>query len=116
MDYQIDHDPIDDGHLVVASGEIDIAATPRLSTVLAMAATRPGGRVVLDLSEVTFIDSTALGTILKAAAQFDESGTLLAVVVPDGPVRRLLAMTNLTQRFRLFATRPAALTADHAPA
>ena len=116
MDYQIDHDPIERGHLIVAAGEIDIAATPRLSTLLAMVAARPGGRLVLDLSDVTFIDSTALGTILKAAAQLDESGTLLAVVVPDGPVRRLLEMTNLTQRFRLFGTRAAAMAADGAPA
>ena len=86
MDYQIDHDPIDRGHLIVASGELDISATPRLSTVLAM------------------------------AAQLDEAGTSLAVVAPEGPVRRLLEMTNLTQRFRLFATRAAALAADGAPA
>src|SRR3954447_25273305 len=116
MDYQIDHDPIDRGHLVVASGELDIAATPRLSTVLAMAYASPGGRLVLDLSDVAFIDSTALGMILKAAAQLDESGTNLAVVVPEGPVRRLLELTNLTQRFRMFATRDAALAADGAPA
>jgi anti-sigma B factor antagonist len=116
MNYLIDHDPIDRGHLIVASGELDIAATPRLSTVLAMAAATRGGRLVLDLSDVSFIDSTALGTILKAAAQFDESGKLLAVVVPDGPVRRLFEMTNLTQRFRLFGTRSGALAADGAPA
>jgi anti-anti-sigma factor len=116
MDYQIDHDPIDRGHLIVAAGELDISATPRLSTVLAMAATSPGGRLVLDLDKVTFIDSTALGTILKAASQLDEAGTLLAIVAPEGPVRRLLEMTNLTQRFRLFATRAAALAADGAPA
>src|ERR1044072_9034623 len=111
MDYQIDHAPIDRGHLIVASGELDISATPRLSTVLAMAATSPGWRLLLDLNEVTFIDSTALGTILKAASQLDESGTLLAVVAPEGPVRKLLEMTNLTQRFRLFTTRTAALVA-----
>jgi anti-sigma B factor antagonist len=114
MYYQIDHDPIENGHLIVASGELDMSATPRLSTVLAMACASPGGRLVLDLSEVSFIDSTALGTILKAAAQLEESGTTLAVVAPDGPVRRLLEMTNLTQRFRMFATRAEAL--DGAPA
>jgi anti-sigma B factor antagonist len=117
MYFQIDHDPIANGHLVVASGELDISATPRLSTVLAMAATRPAGRLVLDLTDVAFIDSTALGTILKAAAQLDESGTALAVVAPEGPVRRLLQMTNLTQRFRVFDTRELALAAaDGAPA
>jgi anti-anti-sigma factor len=116
MYFQIDHDPIEDGHLVVASGELDMSATPRLSTVLAIASARKGGRLVLDLSDVSFIDSTVLGTILKAAAQLDESGTNLAVVVPEGPVRRLLEISNLTQRFRLFATRSAALAADGAPA
>jgi anti-anti-sigma factor len=116
MEYQIDHDPIEGGHLVVCAGELDVSATPRLSTVLAVASTMPGGRLVLDLSAVGFLDSTALGTILKAAAQLDESGTLLAVVAPEGPVRRLLELTNLTQRFRLFTTRAAALAADRTPA
>jgi anti-sigma B factor antagonist len=114
--YRIDHDPIERGHLIVAAGEIDLSATPRLSTVLAIAQASPGGRLVLDLSEVAFIDSTALGTILKAAAQLDEAGTNLAVVVPAGPVRRLLEVTNLTQRFKLYETRSAALEADGAPA
>ena len=116
MYYQIDHDPIDRGHLIVASGELDMSATPRLSTVLAMASASRGGRLVLDLSDVAFLDSTALGTILKAASQLEESGTNLAVVAPGGPVRRLLEMTNLTQRFRLYGTRGAALAADGAPA
>ena len=116
MDYQIDHDPIERGHLVVASGELDISATPRLSTVLAMARPAPAAGSCSTSARSTFIDSTALGTILKAAAQLDEGGTLLAVVAPEGPVRRLLEMTNLTQRFRLFGTRAAALAADGAPA
>jgi anti-anti-sigma factor len=109
MHYTIDHDPIDRGHLVVASGELDVAATPRLSTVLAMAGTGAGQRVVLDVVAVDFIDSTALGTILKAASALEDGGHTLVVVAPDGPVRRLLEMTNLTGRFRLFPTRAQAL-------
>jgi anti-anti-sigma factor len=116
MHYSIDHDPIDGGQLVVASGELDVAATPRLSTVLAMSATGAAHRVVLDLVAVDFIDSTALGTILKAAGQLEDSGHSLAVVAPDGPVRRLLEMTNLTGRFRLFPTRVQALEAPPAGA
>ena len=116
MHYTIDHDPIDGGHLVVASGELDVAATPRLSTVLAMACTGAGQRVVLDLVAVDFIDSTALGTILKAAAQLEENANTLEVVAPDGPVRRLLEMTNLTGRFRLYPTRAEALASRTASA
>jgi anti-anti-sigma factor len=112
MHYTIDHDPIDGGHLVIASGELDVAATPRLSTVLAMAGTGTGQRVVLDLVAVDFIDSTALGTILRAAGELEQGGHSLAVVAPEGPVRKLLEMTNLTGRFRLFPTRIEALEAS----
>jgi anti-anti-sigma factor len=110
--YTIDHDPIDGGHLVIASGELDVAATPRLSTVLAMAGTGTGQRVVLDLVAVDFIDSTALGTILRAAGDLERGGHRLVVVAPDGPVRKLLEMTNLTGRFRMFPTRIEALEAS----
>lgn len=109
MHYTIDHDPIGGGHLVIASGELDLAATPRLSTVLAMAGSGSTQRVVLDLVAVDFIDSTALGTILRAAEELDRAGHRLAVVVPEGPVRRLLEMTNLTGRFRMYPTRVEAL-------
>jgi anti-sigma B factor antagonist len=112
MQYAIDHDPIDGGHLVICSGELDVAATPRLSTVLAMAGTGTGQRVVLDLVAVDFIDSTALGTILRAAGELEQAGHHLAVVAPEGPVRKLLDMTNLTGRFRVFPTRVEALEAS----
>jgi anti-anti-sigma factor len=112
MHYTIDHDPIDGGHLVIASGELDVAATPRLSTVLAMAGTGTGQRVVLDLVAVDFLDSTARGTILRAAGDLDHAGHSLVVVAPEGPVRKLLEMTNLTGRFRLFPTRIEALEAS----
>jgi anti-anti-sigma factor len=116
VQFQIEHDPIEGGHLIVASGEIDLSAAPRLSTVLAMAQARPGRRLLLDLTAVEFIDSTALGTIVKAAVQLEGSGGELWVIAPDGPVKRLLEVTNLTQRFRLFPTRDAALAAVGAPA
>src|SRR3954453_1888714 len=109
MHYTIDHDPIDGGHLVIASGELDVAATPRLSTVLAMTSNGAGQRVVLDLVAVDFIDSTALGTILKAAGQLESGGHTLAVVAPDRPVRRPLEMTNLTGRFGRCPSRARAL-------
>ena len=111
MHYTIDHDPIDGGHLVIASGELDVAATPRLSTVLAMAGTGTGQRVVLDLVAVDFIDSTALGTILRAAGELEQGGHRLVVVAPEGPVRRLLEITGTAQRFTLHGSREAAFAA-----
>ena len=99
MAYTLEHDPIDPGHLISVTGELDIAATPELSTVLLMAAGSPGPLVVLDLAEVEFIDSTALGTLLKAGGEIEAAGKQLRIVCAGGPVRRLLEMTNLTNRF-----------------
>jgi anti-anti-sigma factor len=109
MAYTLEHDPIDTGHIVSVTGELDISATPELSTVLAVAAAAPGATVVLDLGGVDFVDSTALGTILKAGGEIESAGKRLVVVTAAGPVRRLLEMTNLTRRFALSPTREDAL-------
>jgi anti-sigma B factor antagonist len=111
MSFTLEHDPVDAGHLVVADGELDITATNELSTVLAMAGASPERSVVLDLLNVDFIDSSALGVIMRAAGELETSGKVLLVVAPDGPVRRLLEITNLTQRFALHPTRADALAA-----
>jgi len=66
---------------------------------------------VLDLAEVEFIDSTALGTLLNAGGEIEASGKRLRIVCADGPVRRLLEMTNLTNRFQLCPTRDDAFAA-----
>jgi anti-sigma B factor antagonist len=111
MAYTLEHDAIEAGHLVVVTGELDLAATPELSTVLLVAADSPGALVVLDLAGVEFIDSTALGTLLKAGGEIESSGKRLRIVCGDGPVRRLLEMTNLTNRFQLCPTRDDAFAA-----
>jgi anti-anti-sigma factor len=114
MAYTLEHDPISAGHLVVVTGELDIAATPELSAVLAMATASPGDAVILDLGEVTFVDSTALGTILRAGGEIEAADKQLRIVAGEGPVRRLLELTNLTGRFALSPSRDDALGASPA--
>jgi anti-sigma B factor antagonist len=109
--YSVDHDPVQGAHLVVAEGELDLAAAPRLATVLSMATASPEPAVVLDLLPVRFIDSTALAAIMRAGTDCEAAGKSMIVIVADGPVRRLLEITNLTGRFRVFADRDAALAA-----
>ena len=111
MDYSIDHDPIGPAHLVCAQGELDLAAAPQLSTLLAMGVASSQTSVGLDLTEVLFIDSTALGVVLRASEQLNEVNKPLLIVVPEGPVKRLLALTNLTQHFTVYATRQQAVAA-----
>jgi len=103
--FTLDHDPVDGSHLIVASGELDLASTSEMSAIFAMAAAGPQEAVVLDLMGVEFIDSSALATILRAAQQLEGVGKRLHVVAPDGPVKRLLEITGTAQRFTLHGTR-----------
>jgi anti-anti-sigma factor len=80
-------------------GELDLA-TAEL-TFGAIAAGRPAdGRLVIDLSGVDFMDSTALGQLVGFSP--DEE---IRVVAPDGSApRRVLEITKLTGRFPTFDT------------
>ena len=109
--YNVEHDPVEGALLVTASGELDLAAAPRLATVLSMATASAEPAVVLDLAAADFIDSTALGAIMHASTEAESAGKRMLVVAVDGPVRRLLEITNLTGRFRLYPSREDALAA-----
>ena len=114
QNYTVEHDPVEGALLVMASGELDVAAAPRLATVLSMATASAEPVVVLDLAEVDFIDSTALGAIMHASTEAEAAGKKMLVVALDGPVRRLLEITNLTGRFRVYPSRDEALAAASA--
>jgi anti-sigma B factor antagonist len=109
--FSVDHDHVQGAHLVVAEGELDLAAAPRLATVLSMATASPEPTVVLDLLPVRFIDSTSLAAIMRASSDCELAGKSMIVIVAEGPVRRLLEITNLTGRFRVYTDRGAALAA-----
>lgn len=70
--------------VLVAGGEIDYSASPQLSERLSERIDSGITRVVLDLSTVTFIDSTAIGALVSAATRLRElGGGTLAVVCPE---------------------------------
>jgi anti-sigma B factor antagonist len=109
MPFTLEHDPVAGSQLIVAGGELDISATAELSAIFAMSTAGPQDAVVLDLTNVDFIDSSALGTILRAAQQLEDAGKRMHVVAAEGPVRRLLEITGTAQRFTVHETREQAL-------
>jgi anti-sigma B factor antagonist len=111
LGYSVEHDPVEGALLVTAKGELDLAAAPRLATVLSIATAGAEPTVVLDLTAVDFIDSTALGAIMHASTEAEATGKKMLVVALEGPVRRLLEITNLTGRFRVYPSRDEALAA-----
>lgn len=108
-----DHVDVVDGGLTLVSlrGELDAHDAPRLRETFADALRRaPEGRpVVLDLAEVSFLDSTALGSIVGLLRRTREAGRDLRVVLPSGPALRIFELTGLDSLLTTFPTRAAAL-------
>lgn len=83
----------DGRHLLAAEGELDIATAEQLRRQLA--ALPVGEPVVLDLADITFIDSTGLALLLSASQAARENGATLMLRHPSMAVRRLIALTGV---------------------
>jgi anti-anti-sigma factor len=95
--------------LLTLRGEFDLAAAPMLRDRLAEARTAAARAVVLDMTEVTFVDSSALRELLRADAALSAAGVPLVLVGLRPPVDRLLELTRTTGMFTVAATVEAAL-------
>lgn len=83
--------------VVAPAGEIDLATADQLvDTIRALGPDTP---IVLDLAEVTFIDSSGIRALLDIQQIAKDRGVVLAVARPARTVVRLLDLTELRDRF-----------------
>jgi anti-sigma B factor antagonist len=88
--------------LVMAlSGELDLVNAPRWEEELVGIEADSPGTLILDLREVTFIDSTGLRAVIAADQRARSAGRRLVVVRGAEPVDRLFAVTELDQRLEI---------------
>ena len=91
---------------VSVGGEVDLASAPRLHELIWQAKERADDdppRVIVDLSEVGFLDTAGLGVLLEDSNASRQSGGRLCLVALEGPVTRLLEITGLCESFDLSA-------------
>jgi anti-anti-sigma factor len=82
---------------VALRGELDLSGVDRARQAIEQAEANESPLLVLDLSELEFIDSTGLEVMLRAARRAHDSGRRLIVARPSRYVRRLLEMTAIDQ-------------------
>ena len=100
--------------LVSVSGELDLYSSERLQEAIDEAASVGADTVLLDLSGVGFIDSTALGVIVQGTKRLEGRGVALTLVTDDPRTLRVLEVTGLDRVMRRYATLHDALSA-HSP-
>jgi anti-sigma B factor antagonist len=101
----------DDLGLVELSGEVDLYTAPRFKEDLVGLIESGVEAIVIDLSQVTFIDSTALGVIIGGVKRLRERDGRLMIVAGSRPVVRILDITGLDKVLTVFDTRDEALAA-----
>jgi anti-sigma B factor antagonist len=97
--------------VLVAGGELDAFAAPDLEAAFESIG---ADRVIADLGDVSFLDSTALGLLVRSVRQLRERGGQVRVVLPRGSARRIFEITTLDRALPVAGSRRDA-AADLAP-
>ena len=106
-----------DGAFVISVvGEADLYTAPALREEMLGALAAGAKRLVVDLSDVTFIDSTSIGTLVRAERELRASGGTISVVANDPNIVRVFRITALDRLFPIYATRAEAIAALSPPA
>ena len=92
--------------LVAVVGEVDMTTAPDLSQAIERAPDDTA-LVVIDLSEVTFLDSSGLNSLVQARRALAEREVAMTVVVPPASaIRRVFEITRLTEQLDVIDARP----------
>jgi anti-sigma B factor antagonist len=111
-EFSLTQDPLDDDrHVVAVAGEIDLFTAPELKATLAELAEAGRSRIVVDLTETTFLDSTALGVLIGAVKRLRSRDGVLTIVNVDQNIAKTFEITGLDQIFTIRPTRAEAIGA-----
>jgi anti-sigma B factor antagonist len=89
-------EPLEEARLIRVAGELDLLTTPTLGREL-HAARDQGVTAVLDLSDVTFIDSTGLQLLLEASSLSAANGWAFFIARPSAVVQRLVDVSRTAE-------------------
>ena len=93
---------------VTVTGEVDLATGRVLEEALDHAIRSSSGAFVIDLTEVTFMDSAGVNALLRARALLGRQERDVVLICPPGGVLHVLEVIGVAELFVVFASRAAA--------
>lgn len=97
--------------VVTLAGELDILAVSTVRGTLVKLITDGASRVVVDLTDATFMDSAGLGALVMAHKRARVLRGRFAIVAAAGPVRRIIDLTGLIHVLKVCDSRAEAMAA-----
>lgn len=90
--------------VLAVTGEIDIYTAPLFKQAVVNLVSDGNTHVVIDLSGVTFMDSSGFGTLLGATRRLRPNGGALHLAAPNSTIQRMLRLTHLDTIMQVHAT------------
>jgi len=94
---QIATTPGSDRYVLTVSGEVDLATSPDLDAAIIAALDSGAGSIVVDLTEVSFMDSSGLGVIVRGLKRCREADKDLDLVITNERVLKVFGITGIDQ-------------------
>jgi len=94
---QIATTPGSDRYVITVSGEVDLATSPDLDDAIIAALDSGAGSLVVDLTDVSFMDSSGLGVIVRGLKRCREADKDLDLVITNERVLKVFGITGLDQ-------------------
>jgi anti-sigma B factor antagonist len=112
VNFQINDEEIDSGtHVIELGGEVDLYTAPEFKERMVELIESGKKRIVVDLSQATFIDSTTLGVLVGGVKRLRPAGGSLALVCTDQNITKIFEITGLDRVFPIHASREEAIAA-----
>ena len=109
MEFEVSIDERADSYSVVTvRGEVDLHTAPKVHYAIERGSEGVEA-VVVDMSGIAFMDSTALSTLMRAKESLEKKGTSLRLTVPSRAVERIFAVTGFGDYFDIYPSREAAI-------
>lgn len=89
-----------DAAVLVLHGELDMASAPRLAEELERTASRDVDRVVVDVTDLAFCDSSGLAVLMSWHRRCEQDGRQLVLRSPQPSLVRLLEITRVDEAIR----------------
>lgn len=111
MNLSLSTDDVDGHRIVSVRGEVDVYSAPTLRKALQDSMDNQHPSLLVDLSEIAFIDSTGLGVLVAGQNKASELGGKVNIVCDQERVLKLFRITGLDEVFGIYSTRTKALAA-----
>lgn len=111
MNVLINNTTMQDTFVIHVDGELDVYTAPRLKEAIAEGISRGHKTIVVDLTNVGFLDSTALGVLVGGRRGAKEQGGDVLLVVDTPHLEKMFRITGFETMFGIHRTVDEALAA-----